>query len=146
MKDGQNGSGAVDPLEAEGNIYQHAAKSIEGNVNRLLGEFGADLGADDFEVSNGERTERVAVFHGSKNPRRDTIRFREVVKISNHAVEIFVAIVQKLFSKLLVAIAGADGEEQRILLGEDRGERRGRRGIKISIIRSRNPISNTQLN
>src|SRR5258708_29560545 len=122
MKDGQNGSGAVNPLESEGNIYQHAAQSIEGNVNRLLAEFGADLGADDFDIANGERTERVAVFHNGENPRSDTIGFREVIKISDHAVEILVAIVEKFFSKLLVAIAGIDREEQGILLGKDRGK------------------------
>src|SRR5258708_8832687 len=116
MKDGQNGSGAVDPLESEGNIYQHAAQSIEGNVNRLLAEFGADLGADDFDIPNGERTERVAVFHDSENPRWDAIGFREMVKISDHAIVILVAIVEKFFSKLLIAIAAVEREEQGILL------------------------------
>src|SRR6267154_1151028 len=144
MKDGQNGSGAVDPLESEGNIYQHAAQSIEGNVNRLLAELGANLGADNFDVANGERTERVAVFDGNENPRGDTVGFREVVKISDHAVVILVAIVEKFLSKLLIAIAGVDREEQGILLGKDRGERGGCRGIKIRLVRSRNPISSAQ--
>src|SRR5213078_2167512 len=53
MKDGQNRGGPVNPLESEGNIYQHAAQSIEGNENCLLAEFGADLGADDLDVANG---------------------------------------------------------------------------------------------
>jgi len=49
-EDCQNGSGPVNPLESEGNIYQHAAQSIEGNENCLLAEFGTDLGADDLDV------------------------------------------------------------------------------------------------
>jgi len=68
MKDGQNGSGAVDPLESEGNIYQHAAQSIEGNVNRLLAEFGADLGADDFDIPNGERTDARSCLSRQREP------------------------------------------------------------------------------
>src|SRR5260370_21450068 len=144
MKDGQNGSGTVDPLESEGNIYQHAAQIVEGNVNRLLAEYGADLGADDFDVANGERTKRVAVFHGSENPRGDAIGFREVIKISGHAGVILVAIVEKFFSKLLIAIAGVDGEEQGILLGEDPGAPLARRALKITLVRPPHPLRRAQ--
>src|SRR6266403_959335 len=44
VKDGQHRGGPVNPLESEGNIYQHAAQSIEGNVNCLLAKLGANLG------------------------------------------------------------------------------------------------------
>src|SRR5260370_6416712 len=70
--------------------------------------------------------------------------FDETMDVSKHDVEIFVAIVQKIFSKLLIAIASADGEEQRIFLGEDRGEGAGRRGIEIGFVRSRNSIGSVQ--
>src|SRR5216684_5677688 len=69
MEDGQNGGSSVNPLESKSNIYQHAAQSIEGNVNRLLAEFGADLGANDFNVANSKRTEGVTAFHRGKHGR-----------------------------------------------------------------------------
>jgi len=87
---------------------------------------------------------RVAVFHGSENPRCDAIGFREIVKISDHAIVILVAIVEKFLSKLLIAIAGVDREEQGILLGKNRGEQGGCRDIEIRLARSRDPISSAQ--
>src|SRR5215831_14850208 len=44
VKNGQDGSCPVNPLESEGNIYQHARQSIEGNQNRLATELSAHFG------------------------------------------------------------------------------------------------------
>src|SRR5258707_4737492 len=79
MKDGQNGGGSVNPLESEGNIYQHAAQSIEGNENGLLAEFGADFGADNLDVADGERTEGVAVLHGGEKQRGHATPIRNAI-------------------------------------------------------------------
>src|SRR5467141_1130262 len=69
VKDGQNRGGSVNPLESEGNIYQHAAQSIEGNENSLLAKLGADLGADDFHVTDGEGAKHVTVLYGGEDCR-----------------------------------------------------------------------------
>src|SRR5438046_4822311 len=81
MKDGQNGGGSVNPLESEGNIYQHAAQSIEGNENRLPAKLGANLGTDDRATANSEGPEEEARFDGSHNGRRsDALDFRQIVE------------------------------------------------------------------
>ncbi len=124
MKDGQNGGGSVNPLESKGNIYQHARQSIEGNENGLVAEFCANLGTNNLDVADGEGAEGEVAFHGGEDRSRDATGSRKVVEIGEHAVGIFVAIVEKFSGKLLVTVRGVDGEKQRIFFGENRGEPR----------------------
>src|SRR5882724_5408932 len=144
MENGQNGRGPVNPLESEGNIYQHAAQSIEGNENRLLAKLGADLGADDFDVANGEGPESIVTFYSGEDRSSDTVHFGEVIKIGEHAVGVSVAIVEKFFCKLLVAIGGGDGKNQGIFFRKERGKRGGRRGIEIGFVRPRDSVGGVQ--
>ncbi len=144
VKDCQNGGGSVNPLESEGNIYQHAGQSIEGNENCLGAELSTNLGTDDFDVTNREGPESVTAFHGHEDRRGHTIGFREVIEIGEHTVGILIAVVEKFPGELLVTIAGVDGKDQRILLRKERGERGGRRGIEIGLVRSRNSVGGVQ--
>src|SRR5439155_26344133 len=109
-------------LKSKGNIYQHAALSIEGNVNCLLAKLGANFRTNDFHVANAKRTENAAVFQSGEDRRGYAIDFREVLEIGEHAVGVFVAIVEKLPGKLLVTIAGIGGKKQGIFFGEQRSE------------------------
>src|SRR5205814_9062290 len=63
-------------LKSKGNIYQHAAQSIEGNVNCLLAKLGADFRADDFHIANAKRAENIAVFQSGEDRRRHAVHFR----------------------------------------------------------------------
>src|SRR6266576_2761040 len=111
MKDGQNGGGSVNPLESEGNIYQHAAQSIEGNENRLPAKLGANLGTDDRATANSEGPEEEVRFDGSHNGRSDALAFRQIVEVGENAVGVLVAIVENFFGELLIAVAGIQRAE-----------------------------------
>src|SRR5580704_19359895 len=108
VKDGKDRRCPVNPLESKSNIYQHACQSIEGNENSLGAELAANLGADDFHVSNGEGAEHVAACQSVEHRRVDAIHFRKIIEIGEHAVGFFVAIVQQLLGKLRVAVTGID--------------------------------------
>src|SRR5438067_7236043 len=84
---------------------------IEGNVNRLLAEFCAHLGADDGDIANGERTERKTRLDDIENGGRDTRNLGQVVGIGEDAVRLRVAVIENLPGELLIAVSRVDGEE-----------------------------------
>src|SRR5262249_54810064 len=130
----------VDPLESKGNIYQHASQSIEGNKNCLAAKFGADFGADDFDVSNGEGTERVAVFDRSEDGRGDAIYLGQSIEICKHAAGVVVAIVEHPSCQLLVTVAGVYGKKEWIFFIEDRGESCRGGGVEVRLARTGNAV------
>src|SRR5258705_11716311 len=97
----------------------------------MLAEFAADFGAHGRAAANDERIERVAGFHGSKDRSSDAFDFGKLVEIGEHAVGILVAVIEKFFGDLLVAISGVGREEQGILLGKNCGGGGRRRGMAI---------------
>src|ERR1700728_918452 len=121
----QDSGSPVNPLESEGNIYQHACQSIEGNENGLTAEFGAHLGADNLNISNCEAAESVTALQNRKHCGRDAVHGGQIVETRDHAILGAIAVGQNFLSQLLVSVASIDRQIQWIVSGEQ--IRQGRR-------------------
>src|ERR1700730_17476556 len=106
MKDCEDGSSPVNPLEAEGNIYQHARQSIEGNENCLTPQLAAYLGTDDFYVADCKSAENVIVFQRAKHRRGYPIYVRKLINICQHAVFVAITVVQNFLGQLRITVTG----------------------------------------
>src|SRR5207247_6223105 len=100
----QDGCRPVNPREPEGNIYQHARQSIEGNVDGLAAELGADLRPNDFDFADGKGAERVIVFERGDDRGSNPAHRSDRIDTGEDAVLLFVAILENTFGELLVAV------------------------------------------
>src|SRR5262249_15325997 len=122
VEDRQNGGRAVNPLESEGNIYQHSAQRIERDQNGLSPKFSADLGTDDLDIADREGPQNVAVLKTADDLRRCAGCGGEAVEAGDHAVGSAVAIIEQRTRELVVAVTRVHGETERIALREEGGE------------------------
>src|SRR5512137_3008473 len=134
MKHGQDRGSTINPLEPEGNIYQHAPQRIEGNVDGLPPQLRAYFGPDNFDVANGKGTQSIIILDGGENGGCYSFNFGESVELREHAVRFFAVAIGKNFcGELLIAIARVGGEKQRIALGQESCQRGRSGGVEIGL-------------
>src|SRR5580704_12271307 len=119
VKYGQDSRSPVNPLESEGNIYQHTRQSIEGNQNGLAAQLRAYLRPDNLDVANGEAAERITALQARNHCGGYAIYCGELVEVCQHAILCGVAVVEYFLGKLLVPVAGIDRQSQRVTRGKD---------------------------
>src|SRR5690348_9412858 len=105
----------VRAVKAEGNIYQHARKSIEGDVHRLVAQLGAYFGAYDLRAANPVRRQGVAFLERRNHRRRGAVRVSKVAEIGEHAARIAVAIIKDAARQFVVAAGSGRAKVQGIL-------------------------------
>src|ERR1700730_6356506 len=104
----QDAGSPVNPLESEGNIYQHARQSIEGNENCLAAELGAYLRSHNLDVADREAAQSVVALQGQNHGGRDSTHGGQVIEIREHAILGGVAVGKNTLRELLVAVSGID--------------------------------------
>src|ERR1700730_18067018 len=109
VKNGQDGGSPVNPLESEGNIYQHARQSIEGNENRLAAQLGPHFGPYDFDVADGKAAEGVATLQCGEHRRGYAVDRGKFVEIRQDAAFPIVPIREDPSGELLIAVASIGG-------------------------------------
>ena len=103
----KDGGCPVNPLESEGNIYQHARQSIEGNQNRLRAAARRPLSGP--TISTLRMANAPSVKLSFTAPRTGGVApstLRKIVEIGQHAVLVAVAIIQNFLGELRIAIPG----------------------------------------
>ena len=106
VKDGDNRRGSVDPLEPKGNINQHACQSIESCEDRLAAQLGANLGAHDLDVADGEDAESEEPSLRAETRRGvDAARRRKFVEIRDDSAMVLVARSDEALRQLRVTVA-----------------------------------------
>src|SRR6266852_2288992 len=111
----KDSGGPVHPLESEGNIYQHARQSIEGNENGLPSKLSAHFGAHNRHIANGKAAQRVIAFQSGQHRRRDAIDSGELIEVGKHTTLVRVAISQNFPGQLRVTVSCIRRKVQRIV-------------------------------
>src|SRR5581483_11905919 len=133
VKNGDHSRGAINPFEAEGNIYQHAQQSIESCKHGLAAQLSADLGTDDIDVANGKGAQGVAVRECGSDVSIEAIDVLHFIKVGDDAAVFLVARVNDTLGELVVAVATGDAKGQRIFLGEIGTQSGGGNGIEVRL-------------
>src|ERR1700757_1887736 len=105
MENSHHGRDAINPLEAETQINQHPQQRIEGGQPSLGAQLAANLGADDFDVTDAKVGEKETIRERSHHGRIDPRSALQLVsRIQNPALNL-VAIVDdglRLFPVFLI--------------------------------------------
>src|SRR5580693_8781817 len=88
----QDGGSPVNPLESEGNIYQHARQSIEGNENCLAAELGTYLRSHNLDVADREGAQSVVALQGRNHGGCNSTHRGQVIEIREHTTLCGVAV------------------------------------------------------